>query len=114
MSERQLSMESILQPGLRPGRYLSIQERFEEWIATSDGWTVYCELIYRARILQSRGWRHYSHKAIIESIRYDRDVQVGPEDGFKINDHYTSRLVRRAIAEYPELDGFFELRELRA
>lgn len=101
-------------PGLRIGRFLTIQERFEEWLDTDDGRIVWRQFIARARALRDRGWKHYSHKAIIETIRYDRDIKVGPENGFKINDHYTSRIARRAMAAYPDLDGFFEVRELRA
>lgn len=104
----------VVQQGLRPGRHLTIQERFEEWLATPDGVTVYHELVLRAKRLQQAGWRHYSHKAIVESIRYDRNIHVGPEAGFKINDHYTSRLARLVMEENFELDGFFEIRELRA
>jgi hypothetical protein len=99
---------------MTPARRASIQQRFDEWMLTRDGYLVYSELVLRALALRKRGWRHYSHKAIIETIRYDRNIQVGPEDGFKINDHYASRLVRRAIAEYSDLDGFFETRELRS
>jgi hypothetical protein len=104
----------LTQPGIRHGRYLTIQQRFHEWLGTPDGRLVYRELVDRAMRLRRQGWRHYSHKAIIETIRYDRNVQVGPDAGFKINDHYTSRLGRKAMAEYPDLDGFFEVRELRA
>lgn len=101
-------------PGLRVGRHLTIQQRFEEWLATRDGQLVYGEVIARALLLRERGWTHYSHKAIIESIRYDHNIRVGPEAGFKINDHYSSRIARRLMTEYPSLDGFFETRELRA
>ena len=101
-------------PGLRPARYLSIQERYREWRATADGETVFREVVSRALRLRERGWTHYSHKAIIETIRYDRAIRVGPDSGFKVNDHYSSRIAREAMAAYPALGGFFEVRELRA
>ena len=101
-------------PGLRIGRLLTIQQRYDEWRETEDGRLVFRELCDRAWTLREAGWKHYSHKAIIETIRYDRAIKVGPSGGFKINDHYSSRLVREAIAVWPELDGFFETRELRA
>jgi len=114
----QLSLDSIEanvdQPGLRVGRYLSIQERYREWRGTDDGDTVFREVVDRATRLQARGWRHYSHKAIIETIRYDRAIHVGPDGGFKVNDHYSSRIAREVMAKYPHLAGFFEVRELRA
>ena len=107
--------QNIDRPGLRPdGRTLSIQERFEEFLATPDGRLVHDELVRRAGVMRDRGWKHYSAKAIIETIRYDANMHVGPDGGFKVNDVYTSRLVRRVIAEHPELEAFFELRELRS
>ena len=33
---------------------------------------------------------------------------------FKLNDHFHSRYARTIMKQYPELEGFFELRELRA
>lgn len=105
---------NVSQPGLRVGANLTIQQRFEEWLETTDGQEVYWLLVKRARRLLRNGWKHYSHKAIIETIRYDRDVKVGPENGYKINDHYSSRLARRAMAQYSYLDGFFEVRTLKA
>ena len=33
---------------------------------------------------------------------------------YKLNDHYRSRYVRLIIEKHPELEGFFELRELKA
>lgn len=111
----QLDLESlIVSPGLRHGRYLTIQERFDEWLASPDGQLVYDEVVVRATRLRDRGWAHFSVHAIWESIRYDHSVRVGPEDGFKLNDHYTSRMARRVMADWPALDGFFEVRGLRA
>lgn len=101
-------------PGLRVGRHLSIQERYDEWRATPDGEAVYEAFVARALSLYHRGWKHYGHKAIVESIRYDRALAVGPAGGFKVNDHFTSRMVREAVQAYPELDGFFETRSLKA
>lgn len=101
-------------PGLRAGRHLTIQQRFEEWLLTPDGLLVYGEVVARANRLASRGWTHFAIGALWESIRYDHSVRVGPESGFKLNDHYRSRMARRVMLDYPMLDGFFETRELRA
>lgn len=110
----QAARANIVQPGLRVGRYLTISQRFDEWMTTTDGQIVYDELVRRARLLRERGFGHYSHKAIIEAIRYDRNLDVGPSHGFKINDHFSSRLARLAMREHPFLRGFFEIRELRS
>lgn len=92
----------------------SIQDRFEEWLGTPDGRLVYQECRQRAHALRGRGWRHFAIGAIWESVRYDRAIRVGPEDGYKLNDHYRSRMARLLMDTEPELAGFFETRELRA
>lgn len=93
---------------------LSIQARFEVWLATAEGQYVKREVLRKANEIRRRGFSHYGIKAIMETIRWDRNLALGPNDGFKVNDHYTSRLVRLLIEEQPDLDGFFETRELRA
>lgn len=110
-------VDQMVLPGLRPdGRVLTIQQRFDEWIASDEGAYVYREVVRRALELVRRGWPHYSVKPLIEAIRYERSLALGPTIAgrYRINDHYTSRLARRAMAEHAELDGFFETRELRA
>jgi hypothetical protein len=111
---RRHSARNIDRGGLRVGGYLTIQERFDEWLETPEGRSVYGLVRFRALALKARNWKHYSVKALVEAIRYDRDVKLGPTDGgFKINDHFSSRMARRVMAEVPELDGFFEVRVLR-
>lgn len=106
---------NVVHPGLRVGRFLTLDERFDEWASTADGETVYGELVRRAFRLRERGFPHYGVGAIVESIRFDRNVEVGPDgDLFKVNNSYRSRLARKAMREYDELDGFFETRELRS
>lgn len=104
----------IYAPTLWDSRRGSIQDRYEEWLRTPDGRLVYDEVRLRAMTLYRRGWTHFGIGAIWEAVRYDRAVRVGPEDGFKLNDHYRSRLARDLMADWPELAGFFETRELRA
>jgi len=113
LNERAAATNTVL-PGLRVGRLLTIGERYAEWRGTSDGRLVFDEMRRRARGLRERGWTHYSHKAIIETIRYDRAIAVGPTGGYKINDHFASRLARELMGDYPDLAGFFETRELRS
>lgn len=101
-------------PGLRPGKYLTLQEQFEEWLDTDDGVTVYEEVIRRARALRGRGFRHFGIKALWEAIRYDRAIQLGPNAGFKINNNFHSRMARLVMDRCPDLADFFETRELKA
>lgn len=120
MTDHQLTLETeaarhnVHLPGLRLARHLTIQERYEAWRATDDGALVYAEVRRRALALVARGWAHYSHKALIEAVRYARDFRVGPLGGFKVNDHMASRLARELMADEPRLACFFETRELRA
>lgn len=114
MTEPTLWDQNVVLPGLRVGDHLSIQRRFDEWLATPDGQAVYDAVRFRALALKARGWTHFGIGALWEGVRYDRSVQVGPEGGFRLNDHFRSRLARRLMDDYPALAGFFETRELRA
>lgn len=60
------------------------------------------------------GFKRYSADAIVHRLRWHFDVEMRLEGGFKWNDHFTSRLARRAMERVPELEGFFELRRLRS
>jgi len=91
-----------------------IEVAFRRWLRTPDGQLVYRECRDRALALRRRGWRHFSIRPIWEAIRYDWAIRVGPEDGFKLNDHYHSRMARLLMDTEPELEGFFEVRRLRA
>lgn len=91
-----------------------VEAAFKEWLPTADGQTVLEEATRRALLLKRRGFAHYSIDAIWHSIRFDRSVQIGPdEDGYKLNDHHTAYMAREIMAHEPELAGFFETRELR-
>jgi hypothetical protein len=99
-----------------PRRPLDPQQEFEAWLTSDDGKTVYREALRRALLLKGRGYHHYSIDAICHAIRFDAGVRVGPDaDGYKINDHITSRLSRRLMADVPELGEppFFKVRPLR-
>ena len=103
----------VLACGPRPKR--SIQESFEAWLQTKDGETVLIEAWKRAKRLKAAGRKHYSMDAILHAIRFDRDVLLGKdEDGYRINDHTSSRLARLLMERDPDLAGFFELRKLRS
>jgi len=96
-------------------RPLTLQERFEEWLATEDGQAVYAHVRDRALRLRERGWTHFGIGALWEAARYDRALQVGPDaHGWKVNNDYRSRMARRLMEDEPRLRGFFETRELRS
>jgi hypothetical protein len=92
-----------------------IDAAYRAWLKTEDGGVIARAIRDRALALVRRGWRHYGIRALWEAARFDRALEVGPgEDGYKLNDHYTSRLARDLMGKYPELEGFFETRELRS
>ncbi|HEU4754686.1 MAG TPA: hypothetical protein VFU47_16380 [Armatimonadota bacterium] len=90
----------------------SIQERFERFDRTHP--EVYALLLRFARQVRERGWSRYSIRTLWELIRWHYSLS-GPEDGFKLNDQYTSRYARKLLTEHPDEfpSGFFELREIR-
>ena len=102
-------MQEVVTPDYGDG--LSLDEQFERWIAANPH--VLEEFIRRARALKRQGVARFGAKAIIEGMRYDRAIRTGG-DTFKLNNNYTSRLVRRALERAPDLEGFFELRALRS
>lgn len=71
------------------------------------------ELFVRfARELMKAGKRKGSSKLIIERMRWEMIIQTRDVD-FKLNNNYTSRYARLAMAEERDLRDFFEIRALR-
>jgi hypothetical protein len=88
----------------------TIQERFEAWIAANPSfWRAFIDLCLQ---MKRRGMHQWGAKAACEVLRFAAYVQTVGEE-FRIPNSYTSRLARKAMAEVPELDGFFETRCLR-
>lgn len=73
---------------------------------------VYAAFRERARMLLSAGRRHYGAKGIMEAVRFH--LAVSGDDGFKINNNFTSRYARKLAEEDDRFAGFFEFRELRS
>ena len=103
----------ILAPTVTPdyAKGATIQQRFEEWVAANPQfWQAFVALCLQ---MKRRGMSRWGSKAACEVLRYAAYVQTVGEE-FRIPNDFTSRLARKAAAEVPELDGFFETRELRA
>ena len=99
-------------PAIRPEQADdSLDARFARFLVECPD--VYPEFVQIAKDLRTAGRERYSADAICHVIRYFRDTR-GASDGFKVNNDYTSRLARKAMAEHPELAGFFETRELKS
>lgn len=90
----------------------SIQARFEAFDKTHpEVYVLFCELVNDLRRV---GYKHYSADAVLHRIRWEFDVNtVRDYDGFKINDHFSSRYARKWQAAHLEHTGFFETRELK-
>lgn len=94
-------------------RLSPLEGRYRAWRSTPAGAAVYREVVERAKRLRAAGWRRFSIAALWESIRFDRSVELGPDaDGYRLNNSWRSRLAREVLSREPELDGFFETREL--
>ena len=64
--------------------------------------------------LIEKGCKRYSADAILHRVRWETMVMVtqawGSGSVFKINDHWSACYARRFLDQYPEHEGFFELR----
>jgi hypothetical protein len=88
----------------------TIQERFERFHAENPH--VYEMFVRFARQLRARRARG-SAAMIFERMRWETAITTS-DPHFKLNDQYTSRYARLAMAQEPDLAGFFEVRELRS
>ena len=89
----------------------SLKDRFNEWMLTDHGKRVFGLFITHALALLGRDKR-IGAKAIVEHLRYYHSIEhVGQE--FKINNSYTSYMVREAVYRHPELAGYFTMKELK-
>jgi hypothetical protein len=89
----------------------TITERFWEYHYAHP--EVYELLVKLARDVKARGKTKYSMKAIFERARWHYHIERG-EDGFVLNNDFTSHYARLIMEQEPDLDGFFDVRELRS
>ena len=92
----------------------SIESRFEAFHARNPG--VYAKLVnlaYRARNLDHQ--RRIGIGMLFEVLRWEWTLLGLPDDAeeFKLNNNYRSRYARLIMADHPQLDGLFEIRELK-
>ena len=91
-----------------------VERQFCEWIETEDGRALKADILSRVRRLQARAWMHYSIDALFHAARFDWSLKMGPGvEGYRVNNNFTSHMARLLMRENPELEGFFETRELR-
>lgn len=90
----------------------TIDERFQ--VMQLQRPQIYALFVHWALQLRDRGHRRYSADAIMHVIRFHTDLSQEPREPFKISNDLISRYARQAMRDHPELDGFFQLRELTA
>ena len=59
-----------------------------------------------------RGFKTYGSKGIFEIIRWTQAGDI-KDDGFKLNNNYTSDYARKFMLEFPQHKGFFKLRKVK-
>lgn len=88
------------------------RERCEAFLREHpDVWEMFVKI---ALDLKRAGHRRYSSDGICHVIRWHRSTSGKDVTGFKMNDHFTAYLSRRAMEEVRELEGFFETRKVRS
>jgi len=90
---------------------LAIQERYEAFHKRHP--EVLVQLVAFTFEVYRKGFQHYGIRTIWERMRWHFQIDKDQGEEFKLNDHYVSRYARRIMQDYPELDGFFEIRRLR-
>jgi len=87
-------------------------DRYIDWRETSNGEEVFTEACLIALSMASRGFKHYSMQGIVYVVRYHRHLKSGPsDDGWKVNNNYTSYLAREIMTAKDLPENFFETRE---
>ena len=89
----------------------TIDDQFEDWL--KENRRIVGFIKNKALAMRRSGRTHYGMKAIVEAVRYDTDLREKDSE-WKINNNYTSRLSRLLMRECPELEGFFQVRELKS
>ena len=104
-------LEEIITPVHARGA--SLDERFRAFHEANP--QVYDALCVLARQLKARGHRRYSIKGLFEVLRHRYALQTNRlGDDYKINNSYSSRYARALMEQEPDLDNFFETRQLRS
>lgn len=63
--------------------------------------------------IHEKGFKNYGARGIFEIIRWKTATPNG-NDGFKVNNSFTSDYARKFMNEFPQHEGFFRLRMQKA
>jgi len=91
-----------------------IQARFVRFHSAHP--EVYAGLVELAREGVAAGRSKLGMKMLFEVLRWNRTLAGLPAEGeeFKLSNDFTSRYARLVMENEPDLDGLFDLRELRS
>ena len=78
-------------------------------LANIDHPDMYMEFKVYALQLLHAGRERISHGTIIERMRWESAIRVGPE--YKINQNFGRPMAERFVQDYPEYEGVFEFRK---
>lgn len=88
-------------------------ERFCEYHAQHPD--VFWKFREYAYAMKRAGFSKYGSRAILERVRWHFAIKQGPQDVFKLNDHFTPHYARLLMQHEPNIfDGFFETRAIRS
>lgn len=110
MSEYLFDIAELVEPDYEPQQ--TISERFEEFHRL-NGW-VYTALETLAADWLAHGHRKVGVKALFEVIRWQFGRTTTGDQGFRMNNDFTSRYARLLIERNPEWENAIETRSLRA
>lgn len=88
------------------------QDKFEEFLELNPGF--FDEFVKIARELVGKGLTWLSADWILHYMRIYSILHIQSNTDYRINDHISSRISRKVIAECPDLAPYFRTRKLRA
>ncbi len=90
-------------------------DKFVNFMNTKAGATIYKACLVKTQELVAAGWRRYGINAIVEAVRFDHSIEVGPKgEKFKINNNYAPLLARTLLAYNDDIpEGFFQLKKTK-
>lgn len=101
-----------------PGAFLELFPEADPTLVTrfvafhAENPFIYLRFVELAFRMRRAGRKKYGAQKIIHVIRWDYDIST-EGDVFEINNDFIALYARLAIADYPELGGFFELRRMK-
>jgi hypothetical protein len=112
MNEMQLGLFEPVAPITRSkhAKGATIQERFESFHRLNPH--IYRRLRELCLEMKRRGVPHWGIKAAWEVLRFQGVLSSG-QDGFRLPNSLTSRYARLLMEREPELQDFFETREIK-